>query len=69
MANWHKVVARELHARLRANCRLKVRYEDYESARTVASRVKNQCGHRFPPRVYACDICAGWHLTTKTPGL
>lgn len=43
-------------------CR-KIRYPTRAEARLHARRVLNQDGPKG--RAYACDLCGGWHITTK----
>lgn len=47
----------------RARCERKVRYHSWETANEG-----RQQAQRYNPRifrVYQCDFCGGWHLTTK----
>jgi hypothetical protein len=48
----------------------KVRYVDLASARTALAMVRKKAkpGAKAPRRVYPCEICKGWHLTSKKSG-
>ena len=61
------------------NCN-KIKYNSYKEAQTELNRIRNQKfynkGRRInkkihnnknkrPNRVYKCDICGYWHLTSK----
>ena len=43
-------------------------YRDQAAARLALEAVlkKRKPGARAPVRVYPCDVCDGWHLTSKT---
>jgi hypothetical protein len=45
-------------------------YADQASARKALrfAREKAKPGMKVPHRVYPCDVCDGWHLTSKASG-
>lgn len=49
----------------KANCRAKVRYEKSKTAEHAARIRTEKIG--YPIRVYKCDICGAWHLTSNQP--
>jgi hypothetical protein len=43
----------------------KTRFRDHESATTALQITQRSSRTRKPTRAYRCDLCDGWHLTSK----
>lgn len=47
----------------------KQRFRDPESAGVELARIRRTSAHSYiPVRAYRCDLCRGWHLTSKSQG-
>lgn len=49
--------------RMHSQCLKKRRYHDFDFAEKVLKRIAEQRGVVL--RAYYCDLCAGFHLTSK----
>lgn len=56
---------REAAARAALTCPKQGYYLDQASARVALANIRAKGSGKKPLRVYPCDRCDGWHLTSK----